>query len=1216
MSNGNSYQKNGGVGVYNEIPSGAGSDGGKKKTIIGAAAVVALAAAGYFGFTSQHHPGASVAAVMGKADLQIKSNGKLKLFDKQKRFVMEDYDATSTFASFLPGVAGYFGRPVWTFYVNRGQGISTFGTESKDYPILEFNPANKAYQLTPFIGFRTFVRGTSGTSSWDTEPFSAETSRNLLDEDDDADLPKRILYVGTNELEIQELDGAHKLTTNVQYFTMPNENFAALVRRATFTNSGDSPMTVDILDGLAKMEPAGGRLDWNLKNMGRTLEGWFGVYHADAENKTMPYYKMSTEISDGARVKIEQEGHYLLSFIESDEEQAELLPIVFDTQKVFGKSTSLVSPRGLKASSVQEILDNPQYGDARTSCAFAAVSQITIQPGENFTIASVYGKAHHIEKVPEIAEIVTAPGYIKGKAENAITLMNNLTASVETTTANPLFDGAVKQMFLDNSLRGGMPTILGAVDGDKTYDEDPGVKVFHAFSRIHGDLERDYNAFQIVPSFFSQGPGNYRDVAQNRRDDVVFTPRMGSFDVQQFLSFIQADGYEPLTVEAVVFMFDDEAKAAEAAAAVTEDETSEDTLTKVLLGGPFRPGQLFDLVELLNITVSVSNEDFVNILVDGAEDIPVAVYGQGYWADHWDYYVDLIESYLSIYPDTEEAIMYDTALPYFFSTATVKPRSEKYVLTMTFDGKGHHVQQLDSTFFDGDKVKEQEAFRDQNTGRIGIDASWQRTEQGVAVESSALTKLFLLGSIKFCMRDAYGIGIEYEGGRPGWLDSMNGLPGMIGSGMPETYELLLLLKYVKSVFDKFDRPIIIPSELAKMVTVANDALATLEASGYVETEEPTDHVPQELFEYWDVVAAARESYRNDVQYYFSGNTTQISAEEGSAMIEKWMAEIEKGMKRAKFFSTVGSGDDGTSGVPACFFSYDVTEWEENGNRNAEGHPLVSAKAMKIRKFPMFLEGPVRYMKTIQDDPEEMQAVYDNVLTSGLRDTELNMYFLSATLKGQTYDMGRQVAFAPGWLENQSIWMHMSYKYYLQLLRGKMYETFFSEMKGGGILPFMDAQTYGRSLMECSSFIASSAFPDPSIHGEGFLARLSGSTAEFMTMWKLMFIGPTPFFLNENGDVEMQLVPSLPSWLFEDEESDAPALFDEEGNHIVIFKLFAAIDVIYHNPTGGNIYGEPPKKYTVTMIDGSEVDVDGPAIPTDTALTIRRVKEVLSIDAYF
>lgn len=83
--------------------------------------------------------------------------------------------------------------------------------------------------------------------------------------------------------------------------------------------------------------------------------------------------------------------------------------------------------------------------------------------------------------------------------------------------------------------------------------------------------------------------------------------------------------------------------------------------------------------------------------------------------------------------------------------------------------------------------------------------------------------------------------------------------------------------------------------------------------------------------------------------------------------------------------------------------------------------------MKLKVFPQFLEGPVRYMKTIEDDHEKMEDMYNRVLTSGLRDTKLDMYFLSASLKGQSYDMGRQISFAPGWLENQSIWMHMSYK---------------------------------------------------------------------------------------------------------------------------------------------------------------------------------------------
>jgi hypothetical protein len=244
-----------------------------------------------------------------------------------------------------------------------------------------------------------------------------------------------------------------------------------------------------------------------------------------------------------------------------------------------------------------------------------------------------------------------------------------------------------------------------------------------------------------------------------------------------FLSFIQADGYEPLTVEAVLYQFPDSEKAEKVAKQVTTDAGSAKVLGEILKGGAVRPGQLFTLCDDLNINRTKDNDEFIQPIIAAAEDRAMAVFGQGYWADHWDYYVDLIEAYLAIYPDKEEETMYDNELRYFFSTATVQPRSEKYVLDYTFDGTNKHVIQLGSTFFDDQKVEEQEAFRDQNTGLLGIDASWQRDSEGTAFKSTPIAKLFLLSSIKFAMRDAWGMGIEYEGGRPGWLDSMNGLPG-------------------------------------------------------------------------------------------------------------------------------------------------------------------------------------------------------------------------------------------------------------------------------------------------------------------------------------------------------------------------------------------------------------------------------------------------------
>ena len=565
-------------------------------------------------------------------------------FPCSERYVLEDFDAKSTFSSFLPGVAGYFGKPVWAFYVNRGQAIATFGEDSKDYPILEFNPANKAYQVTPFLGFRTFVRGTRGgaaagmgATSFEIEPFGSATSRNMADDTPGINdsKPKRILYVGTNELEIQEIDGTNQFGTNVQYFVLPEEDFASLVRRTTFSNLGDTDLTFEALDGLARMEPYGGALDWGLKSMGRTLEGWMGVYFEEKGDLTKPFFKLSTETSDSAQIKIEEAGHYCLSFVEDLVEQAPLLPIVYDTSKVFGKDTSFNMPRGLMASSVEEILSNDQFGWAKTSSAFSALTGVTLKPGENITIATVYGRAKHISEVSRLASHLTTPGYIATKFERARSLANELTLGVDTTTVNPLFDGTVKQMFLDNGLRGGYPTIMGNVNDDTTYDEDPEVKVYHSFSRIHGDLERDYNVFKIDPTYYSQGPGNYRDIAQNRRNDVTFYPRMGSFDIQMFLSYIQADAYEPLTVEAVVFRFADPAKTEKVVKAVTNDAKSAEVLQNVLNGGPFRPGQLFELCEELEIQRSVTKEVFINTIVANAEDRAMAVYGQGYWADHW-----------------------------------------------------------------------------------------------------------------------------------------------------------------------------------------------------------------------------------------------------------------------------------------------------------------------------------------------------------------------------------------------------------------------------------------------------------------------------------------------------------------------------------------------------------------------------------------------------
>ena len=138
---------------------------------------------------------------------------------------------------------------------------------------------------------------------------------------------------------------------------------------------------------------------------------------------------------------------------------------------------------------------------------FLSVDSISLKPGESVTITSYYGKTNHVLNVPVIASRILQPGFGPYKQTRLREIVNQITAIGETRTSHHLFDEYIKQMFLDSSLNGGVPTLLGEVDDGalmRNTDEDNRLKVYHLFSRIHGDLERDYNDFDVSPTFFSE----------------------------------------------------------------------------------------------------------------------------------------------------------------------------------------------------------------------------------------------------------------------------------------------------------------------------------------------------------------------------------------------------------------------------------------------------------------------------------------------------------------------------------------------------------------------------------------------------------------------------------------------------------------------------------------------------------------------------------------
>ena len=684
-----------------------------------------------------------------------------------------------------------------------------------------------------------------------------------------------------------------------------------------------------------------------------------------------------------------------------------------------------------------------------------------------------------------------------------------------------------------------------------------------------------------------------------------------------FLSLIQADGYNPLSVEAVVFSIDNPEVclrlATNAVGFADGHRAQREALASILCDGEFRPGQLVEMIEEQNIFLMTSLSSLIDDVAASSKVSAAGVTkGDGFAADHWTYIMDLLSSYLQIYPDREEHLLFNNKLTYYYSPRVVSPRKQKYVLSKSFNGEWYHVRQLEATYEDHERLEYMQQYVNPRSGWYKNEASIQHDVEGNIFKSSPMEKLFLLATIKFSTRDPFGMGIEYEAGKPGWNTALNGLSSMLGSGLPETYELKILLQYIHDAMLKFKRSIVVPNELAVLIEKISTALDKFGDKEYMpyHDSEGSFKVPQPLFLYWDVVATAREEYRANIAL-FSGETREYSSADIAKITKRWIKQVDLGIDRAHVIGSHGHEQKATaSEISPTYFSYNVTKWEETGNHNKEGHPFCIAKEMVVGKFPLFLEGVARVMKTM--DKEQAEELYEHVKQSGLRDKELKMYTLSSSLAGQSYDMGRMMGFSSGWLENQSVWMDQSYKYYLELIRKGMFDQFFEEMRSG-MLPFIDGQRYGRSVMECSSFIASSAFEDPGLRGRGVLARLSGSAAEFQSIFKLMFIGETLFQLDEGGTLEMQLVPSLPAWLFKQNELVQSAV-DEQ--FVVRFKLFTSINIAYFTTTPKDLFGVKPLKYAIGLRDGSMMSVYGATISSTLAANIRKVVFIDYIHAYF
>jgi len=1017
--------------------------------------------------------------------------------NEKNECIIENYQTTSAFSSFLPGIVGLKGIPLWTFYINRGQAISSFGIENKDSAISEFLPADKAYQYTPLQGFRTFLKVTRKGKTTTLEPFS-DPSGNVTE----------TMTIGMNHLELTYRHHVENLSLHIRYYTLPHAPLGALIRTVSITNDNDQAVNLELADGLAAILPAG-VANAAYKELGNTLKSWFDVKKVD---NLFNFYHLRGSTADTEDVKEMHSGNFYASLVKENE-QASPAAIIFDRQLIFGKDETLRKAHHFNQNRVSEISKQDQVSTNRVSAGFTLWDG-ELSPGQSVELMTLVGYGKDEATVSAYLSQHFNEDTVKQAFVTAQALTDDLTDVIQTSTANAKFDQYARQSYLDNGLRGGFPTIHTYKDKRQTY---------YVYSRKHGDLERDYNFFSTSPTYYSQGNGNYRDINQNRRMDIYFTPEVEAANIHHFMELIQLDGYNPLVIKKVLFTFNG------TDIAPFLKEVGKEQMLFSFFEKPFEPGELLSFVEENDIALTSSFEELLAYVLCASSENLEADYGEGFWIDHWTYNLDLVESYLAIYPDKQADLLFEHPYKYYQNKAFVQPRSKKYV-------------QKDNKYRQYHAVRHEEDEQGQ----------WMEAPNKEPIMTNLYSKLLLLAATKTATIAPFGYGIGMEAGKPGWNDALNGLPGLLGSGTSELFELKRLLNFIGQV-DPSGSVQSFPIETTQFLQELHKQLTFMQADDQA---------------FWEKTTSLLEKYREAIYQNLSGEMTTLSQELGQGLVRSLTKRVDQAIEAVENYN-------GQALLPTYFY------FEKND------------ETLKPYAVTPFLEGLVKKLK-VTDSTIEAQKIYKAVRESEIYDRKLQMYKTSGPLTDEPIELGRAKFFTPGWLENESVFLHMTYKYLLALLKSGLYDAFYEDL-ATMLIPNLDPNIYGRSILENSSFIASSANPDESIHGKGFVARLSGSTVEFLNMWARMFIGERPFTYDKDTKrLSFQLSPAL--------HKD---MFKEDGT--IQFTLLGEIKVTYSNVKKQHTYGEKgvkPIRYSLQYADNHVTVIEGNRIKDQEARDIR------------
>lgn len=1039
-------------------------------------------------------------------------------------FVITNYNASKLFSSFFPGIAGKLGMPMWTFYVNRGQCVCSMGVDGKHRPIMEFLPANWAYNLVSTQGFRTFVKLPEHPKTRFYEPFQNDPREPMNDR-------VQRMIIAPAALTLEEENHSLGLSFRVEYFNVPEDSYAGLVRRLSISNLGSQEIRLQVLDGLPLIIPYG-LDDFGLKHLRRLFEAFVEVSNYETK---VPFFKLKVEPSDRPDVVRITKGNFYLGF----GPDGRLVEPVYDPARVFGIRGDYHYPESFLNTDFSMLTQHQIY-ENRLPCAMGSF-EVSLAANRTYTYSSVIGHAASIGELNGLVPNIIQSGYIEHKAGDNLRIVSELTQKSFVCSAEPVLDRYARQTFLDNVLRGGFPFSIRGKQGSGT---------LHLYSRKHGDMERDYNDYRLTPTPFSQGNGNFRDVNQNRRCDLFYNPDVADSNLVQFYDLIQVDGFNPLVIKELRFSILEPVRLE---SILRENlDASAVPATVEYLQAPFTPGDLMIWLRGKGIELKGDPEALIGDLLAISKRLYGTEHGEGFWIDHWTYNLDLLENYLAVFPEAKSRLIFDEAKFTFYDNAhRVQPRDIKYVI---WEGK---PMQLNSVIRDEEKERLiAQRANDPNKLRTGFG-------QGTIYHCSLLVKLLSLITNKLSSLDPEGMGVEMEADKPGWYDALNGMPGLLGSSICETLEIkrnvLFLLEALHNLPGEREFGVFI--ELSQFIRELHKLL----------------ELPLTSFDFWDRTAGLREGFRSQTRLGINGAEGSLSRQELIAFLKAALAKLDAGIAKAW---------NPEKGVIDSFFRYEVLEYEplmldgsEGGKcpkHSLRGFPCIKPLRFRQHRLPLFLEGPVHWLRC-KPGREEAVTLAENLRNSPLFDSKLGMYKVNESLADQVPEIGRAHTFSPGWFENESIWLHMEYKYMLELLRNGLYEHFFRDFKTV-FIPFLDPAVYGRSTLENSSFIVSSANPDPSLHGNGMVARLSGATAEWIHILHLMTVGQTPFSLDADRHLRLSFAPILPGWLFTP-EAQTRGLYSngirrelEFPARSFAFMFLSDTLVVYHNPSGQDTFG--------------------------------------------